>query len=242
VGEEIVQVWVIRTDLPDPVVACLARLLDPEERERATAFERAELRGRFIASRGAIRMIVGRELGVRPEAVSWERGEHGKPRLGQPGPHVSISRSGGLAAVAMASTRRVGVDVQRVEPGLDVVRMAERFYPAAEARFVARAAPAGQAARFLRLWARKEACVKVTGGLLLCGLRLGVRMSGDIVVSDPEGPLPGPYLVKDVRVPPGFHASVAVEGAAPFRLRTRSWPGRPASATERATFAAILGN
>jgi 4'-phosphopantetheinyl transferase len=230
VGEEIVRVWVIRTDLPDSMVASLERLLDDGERERADAFGRADLRARFVAARGAIRMIVGRELRIAPEQVRWQLGQRGKPLLGQAGPHVSMSRSGELAALALAGTRRVGVDVQRIEAGLDPVRMSERFYPVAEASYVATAGPDGQADRFTRLWARKEACVKVSGGLLLSGLRLSVftdgeHLSGEIPVSDPGGPLPGPYLVKDVRVPAGFHAAVAVEGAEPFRLRTLSWPG-----------------
>ncbi len=229
----------IRTDLPGSVVARLERLLDSEERERAGAFARAEHRARFVAAHGAIRMIVGRELGVRPEVVSWRRGEHGKPVLAEPGPRLSISRSGELAALALADTRRVGVDVQRLESGIDVVRMAERFYPAAEARFVAQAGPAEQVSRFMRLWTRKEACVKVAGGLLFPGLRLSVHSSGEIIVSDAGGPLLGPYLVKDVQVPAGFHASVAAEGAEPFELRTHSWPGPPASETERLTLAAL---
>lgn len=168
--------------------------------------------------------------------VTFRRGEHGKPVLAEPGPQVSISRSGELAALALADSRRVGVDVQRLESGIDVVRMAERFYPAAEARFVAQAGPAEQVSRFLRLWTRKEACVKVAGGLLLSGLRLGV---GDTMVSDPGGPLPGPYLLKDVQVPAGFHASVAAEGPEPFQLRTHSWPGPPGSEPERITLAAL---
>ena len=216
--------WVIRTDLPESAVTRLERLLDPEERERAAAFGRAEARSRFIAAHGEIRTILGQELGVRPDLVAWQRGDHGKPAIARSSVQVSTSRSGELAALAIASARRVGVDVQRVEPGLDVVRMSERFYPASEARFVAAGEPADRVSRFLRLWARKEACVKVDGGLLLCGLRLGVHLNGEIVVSDPGGPLPGPYQVKDLRVPAGFHASVAVEGARPFRLRTYSWP------------------
>ena len=215
--------WVIRTDLPDSAVASLGRLLDADERERAEAFGRPEMRARFIAAHGAVRVIVGGQLGIAPELVRWRADGRGKPELAnRDAPKVSTSRSGELAALALAPSRRVGVDVQRVESGIDVVRMAGRFYPAAEAGFVAQAEPAEQVSRFLRLWARKEACVKAGGGLLLAGLRLETPTSG--VVSDPGGPLPGPYLVRDIEVPAGFHGSVAVAGEEPFCLRTRDWP------------------
>jgi hypothetical protein len=58
-------------------------------------------------------------------------------------------------------------------------------------------------------------------------------------VCDPGGPLPGPYLVTDVRAPAGFRAAVAAAGPEPFSVRTRSWPGRPASRAEAASYAAV---
>ncbi len=211
--------WVIGTDLSDSAAARLEGLLDQEERERAAAFSRAELRRRFITAHGATRLIVGGELGIAPESVKWQRGEHGKPAL-VPGPQVSMSRSGEFAALALASTRLVGVDIQRDEPGIDVVRMAQRFYPPDEARYVAQGDQAGQVGRFMWLWTRKEACVKVRGGLLLSGLRLGVRSPG-VTAAGGHG---WSYRVEDVQVPPGFHAAVAAEGPRPFELVTRFWP------------------
>ena len=100
------------------------------------------------------------------------------------------------------------------------VRVAERFYPPAKARFVAEAGPAGQVSRFTRLWARKEECVKVTGGRLLQGLRLPVGDDGAAVVHDPGGP--GPHLVQNVTGPRRFSTAVAAEGTAPLR----ALPGR----------------
>jgi 4'-phosphopantetheinyl transferase len=224
---DVVQVWLIQTDLPGPVLAGLEPLLDDAERSRAAAMLRGEHRRRFIAAHGIVRVIVGRHLGTPPAGLRWRHGPHGKPELALPRTslQVSLSHSGELTALALSSGRRVGVDIQRLAADVDVTRMSERFYPAAEARFVAAAAgSADQVSRFTRLWARKEACVKVTGGRLLPGLKLPVRGNG-MIAGDPGGPLPGPYLIRDVRVPRGFCAAVAIEGAEPFRVRTYAWPG-----------------
>jgi 4'-phosphopantetheinyl transferase len=114
------------------------------------------------------------------------------------------------------------VDVQRLLTGLDVTRMAQRFYPHPEALFVdAAAGTAERAERFTRLWVRKEACVKVSGGRLLPGLRLTV-LRPCVIAADPAGTPADSYMVRDLRVPLGFRAAVAAEGACPFSI-TRHW-------------------
>jgi 4'-phosphopantetheinyl transferase len=128
--------------------------------------------------------------------------------------------------LAVTRHRRVGVDIQQFPAGDRAARMAERYYPAAEARFVTAGGPDIQVSRFVRLWTRKEACVKVTGGRLMQGMKLPVHgASRRVIVCNPGGALPGPYLVRDVRVPPGFHAAVALEGAEPYRVTRHTWPG-----------------
>jgi 4'-phosphopantetheinyl transferase len=271
-----VEVWLIRTDLPDRVLAGLEPLLDDTERQRAGALLQAAERGRFVAAHGAARLLIGAALGAPPAQLRWRYGPHGKPELTGPwtGAQVSLSHSGDLAALALTARRRVGVDLQRLLPGGDVAGMARRFYPPGDARFVLTGGgAAGRAERFTRLWTRKEACVKVGGGRLVPGLRLPVcspdqigadqavpdqadpdqadpaqavpaRIGpigadhmvpdeagpGQLVAADPAGSLPGPLLVRDVPVPAGYYAAVALEGPLPYRVTRHWWPGgRPAS-------------
>lgn len=225
---DVVQVWLIRTDLDDRDLAGLEPLLDDAERSRVAAVLSDEHRRRFIAAHGAVRVIVGRELAVPPERIRWRYGPHGKPELAWPATslQVSLSHSAELAALALCRGRRVGVDIEQLAPGRAVTRLSDRFYPPAEAEFVSAASPAGQVRRFTRLWTRKEACVKVTGGVLVAGLKLPVRGAGYVIAGDPGGSLPGPYLIRDVRVPGGFYAAVALDGDRPFRVRTSWWPAR----------------
>lgn len=211
---DVVEVWLIRTDLPGPVLADLLSLLDDGERERARALAYPDSRHRFIAAHGAFRVILGRHLGVPPASLRWHVGPHGKPELAMPGPRVSFSHSGDFAALATATGRRVGIDIQQLLPRLDVTRLAARFYPRQEAEFVASAAaPARQAARFTQLWARKEAYVKVAGGRLLPGLEQVIPPSGVVDGGSGGGAPPGgPCLVRDIRAPGGYRAAVAAEG------------------------------
>ena len=221
-------VWLISTDVPAAVVAELRSTLDDAELARAATYQRADHQRSYLVAHGAIRAILADHLGISPREVRWRAGAHGKPELelssAGPVPQVSLSRSGALAAFAMTARRRVGIDLQQPEIGIDVVRMAERYFPPAEASYVASASLADRASRFFRLWARKEACVKVDGGLLLSGLRLTVLRTGTVVAGDPAGTTPGPYRIKDVRPPGQCYAAVAVEGTEPFTVRSHLWP------------------
>jgi 4'-phosphopantetheinyl transferase len=219
---DVVEVWLIRTDLPERVLAGLLPLLDEGERARADAVACPASRRQFIAAHGAFRVILGRRLGVPPQSLRWHLGPHGKPELAGPGPRVSFSHSGDLAALATAAGRRVGVDIQQLLPRLDVTRMAARFYPPQEAELVASApVRARQVARYIRLWARKEACVKVAGGRLLPGLELAIPRSG-VVGGDQGGTEVGPCLVRDVHAPRGYRAAVAAEGTDAYDV-IRRW-------------------
>lgn len=226
---DVVEVWLIRTDLPQRMLDDLLSLLDDDERERARALAHPESRRRFIAAHGAFRVILGRHLGVPPASLRWRLGPHGKPELAMPGPRVSFSHSGELAALATAPARRVGVDIQQLLPRLDVARMAARFYPPQEAEFVASGIePARQVDRFTRLWVRKEAFVKVAGGRLLPGLEQVIPRDGVVggSVTSGCGGLPGgPCLVRDIRAPRGYRAAVAAEGTRAYDV-IRRW-GKP---------------
>ncbi|MFC0530782.1 4'-phosphopantetheinyl transferase family protein [Phytohabitans kaempferiae] len=204
-----VRVWLVRSPLPAAVLDRLAGVLDDRERSRAAALDPMGWQ-RFVAAHGVARVLVAAQVGTAPERVRWAYGPHGKPETD--GVRVSLSHSGELAAVALTERRAVGVDVQRHKPGLDVVAMSARYFPADEARLVA--AGARRAAVFARLWARKEACVKATGGRLTPGLTLAVA-AGPVVG--------GTRHVLDLPVPEGFAGAAALCGAAPFRVTTAWW-------------------
>jgi 4'-phosphopantetheinyl transferase len=207
-----VDVWLIPTEVPPDRVAELAAMLDGHERRRADALVVLRRRIRYVAAHAAARVLIGRYLDVPPGSVSFTRGPHGKPEVA--GLRVNLSHSGDLAVLAVTSRRPVGVDVQRLLPHLDAPRMAARYFPAAEARYVAAAEPAS---RFAELWARKEACVKAAGGRLVPGLALNVHDGADVVCQNGH-----PYRWRDLPAPENFRAAVAAGGSEDFSV-SQGW-------------------
>jgi len=221
---DFVRVWIIPVDVPAETAASCRDVLDDSERARAAAFLSPRDQQRFIIAHGALRILAGRELGAPPAALSWIPGQYGKPVLAAPwsGLQTSLSHSGDMIAAAIAAVRPVGVDVQHLVPGLDTVGLSARFFPPEEAGYVAAGRDAGtRAARFARLWARKEAVVKSAGGRLWPNLTIAVHDRDVVSCAEPASP----HRVADVTAPAGFRAAVALAGAAPFVLETAGWPG-----------------
>lgn len=210
-----VRVWLVREQEYRPG---LAAVLDAGERRRAAAYREELTRRRWVLSHAALRMIAGPVLGMDPAALSWTIGTHGKPEL--PGLHVNLSHSGGLAMVAVSVERRVGVDIQQVVPGLDVLGMAERYYPADEAAHVGSGEGSGD--RFAALWSRKEALVKAAGGRLTQALPVPV-LGRDVVGYYGAAGQVGRYRVADVGAPEGYRAAVAVAGDDEIEVEFGVW-------------------
>jgi 4'-phosphopantetheinyl transferase len=225
-GEKI-HVWLIHTDLPEAVVTRLGGLLDTEEGRRAAATINPADRRRYTVAHAALRLILARHLGATPADLAWHPGPHGKPELAgrrAGAAHFSLSGSGDLAMLAVSGQRRVGVDLQILPPAVAAIRVARRFFPPAEAEYVAAGGRALAAHRFTTLWARKEACVKVHGGRLVDGMKLPVRRAHRFTLDRCDGVLPGPLQVTDLRCPTGFRAALALEGEQPYRVARHRWP------------------
>jgi len=220
----LVRVWIIPVDVPPEVQAGCRDVLDDGERARAAACLTPRDRQRYTVAHGALRILAGRVLAARPGALSWTPGRHGKPELAPPwsGLHTSLSHAGDLIATAISTDRPVGVDIQDLAPGLDLVGLSARFFPPDEAGYVAAGAgPAARADRFAYLWTRKEAVVKAAGGRLWSNLKIAVRGRDVVSCAEPARP----HRVADVTAPVSYRAAVALTGAAPFALEAAGWPG-----------------
>jgi 4'-phosphopantetheinyl transferase len=213
-----VHAWRIELDQPDAVVERLSATLDPDELRRADRFYSSTHRARFIVGRGSLRAILSRYLGIEPVAVAFRYGDRGKPELEGAEPlRFNLAHSGGLAVLAVATGRTVGVDVEQVRPMQDFERIVERFFSPAE-RSAFFALPEGRRAEaFFRGWTCKEAYMKATGeGFALPLDRFDVSLDEDepprlLRVAGRPGE-EGRWGYRVFRPTPESRAALAVEG------------------------------
>ena len=90
--------------------------LPAAERDRAAGIERSEARERWVASRWALREVLGLYLEREPAEIELRFGSRGKPMLagGDGSLRFNLSHSGELALIAVTGEREVGVDIQRI--------------------------------------------------------------------------------------------------------------------------------
>jgi 4'-phosphopantetheinyl transferase len=136
-------VWLVSLDRSAPDVEHLYELLSAEERERAGSLPLRPRKRRYAVRQGALREVLSRYVEVAPEAVDLIRSERGKPAL-RHGPQFSVSDSGELALVAIASCA-VGADLERVVDR----RITRRV-----------GCDAGRLEDFYERWTAREACAK----------------------------------------------------------------------------------
>ncbi|MCX4744837.1 4'-phosphopantetheinyl transferase superfamily protein [Kitasatospora sp. NBC_01287] len=118
---------------------------------------------RAAARELALRLVAGR-VGVAVDRLRLGRAVSGQPVVeGASGVAVSISHVRGVVAVAAGTgVGGVGVDVERIRPVAHEA-LARRWFPAAEAAWIAGREPAERSAAFLWLWTQKEALAKARG-------------------------------------------------------------------------------
>ena len=220
-------VWRASLDVTPSLLAMLEATLSTEERARAARFVRIADGARYVAAHAFLRDILGRYLERRPESLRFRSGPFGKPELDREGKgasaatalQFSLSHADGLALVALTRGRRVGVDLERVEPALAEGRIPEHFLSPHEVAEL-RALPVDQQLdAFFACWTRKEAYVKARGdGMSLRFDSFDVTLTPGIPAAllhapgDPNEA--GRWTLWTLVVAPGYAGAVAVEGQA----------------------------
>ena len=228
-----VHLWRATLDVSATQLTALSATLGDDEPERAARriFERD--RRHFVAARGTLRMLLGRYLKREPASLSFEYGPHGKPRLhtvpdAAQRIEFNVAHSHGLALIAVARDRTVGVDLERVRSEIRCDALARRCYSPAELCYYETLSDDLRRQHFFTAWARKESLLKVTGR----GLSLAMR---DVEVAESSGITAGVLKLADASGVPknwrwqavepgdGYTGAIAAEDG-PWQLHRWQWP------------------
>ncbi|MEV5968343.1 4'-phosphopantetheinyl transferase superfamily protein [Kribbella sp. NPDC051952] len=178
--------------------------MDEVERGRLAAYVRDEDKARFLLGATLVRRLLAARFSLPPASIVVNRTcpdcgkPHGKVRTD--GAELSVTHAGDLVGVAIGD-HPLGLDVEKVDPGIDIDAVARLTLAPEELRDLSQYNGIEKASVFTTYWTRKEAVVKATGD----GLRTDLRT---VMVPD------GTHLV-ELAVPPGYLAALAVMSAAP---------------------------
>jgi 4'-phosphopantetheinyl transferase len=171
-GDGSVRVWFTDLDQQEtraPQISWLSR----NEQIRAARLKNPLERERFIASRVFIRRVLSDLTGIAPEDLGILRDKCGKPFLTLTGDakyqplenslEFNVSHSEDAFCIATTLGDNVGVDVEVVNPNLDVLAISKASLHSEDIDRIQRALPDERSLVFYRLWTRREAFAKMLG-------------------------------------------------------------------------------
>jgi len=224
-----VDLWSARLDQPDAQVDRLVGACSADEVARARRLVDRRRGRHWLVGRAILREVLGDYTGLSAGAIEIIAEPGRKPRLpGSPPPlHFNLSHSGSVIVVAVTDDREVGVDVERVDPRLDIDVITRRFLSTSERAHLHALSGVERRVSFFRLWTAREACLKAAGRGL--GLAPGVDEVEALLtwrpvraeLRDPDGSATSWSLI-DVPAPTGYVATLAIEGG-PAAVRLRRW-------------------
>ncbi len=194
-----VGVWIV--DLDDaraPQGSELAAGLSGDELARASS-RSIDVARRWLRSHFALRRILGACLDQDPASLKIESTELGQPFVdGARGFAFSLSHSWDRALVAVSRAGAVGVDVERIRPGLHETAIAQRIIGGDASETLEKTTPSSRTDAFFRMWVRHEAALKCRGvglvaaigsdvadGLAVTDVEVGVGYAGALAIDGP---------------------------------------------------------
>ena len=202
-----------------------------DESERAARFHFQADRERFILAHGCLRGILARYLHCEPRQVIFSVGEFGKPDLVPPQElDFNLSHSGNVALIAVARHRRVGIDVERIRPDMEVESIAGRFFSPAEISELMTLPLDQRPVGFFNGWTRKEAYIKAHGlGLSLPLDSFDVSLTPGkptaLRATRPESGEADHWTLVSINAAPGYAGALAIRGQG-LEFRYWGWSGQ----------------
>ncbi len=160
-------IW--RADLPQDEARSEIywRVLNEEERQRASRFKFAKHRNRFIIARGILRFLLADYLSLLPQEVNFQYSAHGKPEIApEQNPdslRFNLSHSHDMATYVFAYRYDVGIDVEYLLHDCEANEIAKRFFSEKEYEEYCLVPDEFKQIAFFNAWTRKEAFIKAVG-------------------------------------------------------------------------------
>lgn len=223
-----VHLWQI--DMNNFVSQCddLQEILTETEWAKANRFVQKTDRERSIIARSLLRQLLGKYLLCKPEEVNFQYNAFDKPMLADShnnSLYFNVSHSQQWIVYAISPIYHVGVDIEYINPEVDVSGIAERFFHSDESRYIQSLNGDAQVRAFFHCWTRKEALLKALGeGLSFPLEECHVSLDDDEMVSvlklaDHDI---NDWKLFNLNLADGFAAAVAIHGPV-TSLKQRMW-------------------
>ncbi len=203
-----VHIWLVAPPREsDADVAQWSTLLSDEERLHVARHRFERHRREAAVSRALVRATLAEYIERDPSTFCYRVGAFGRPSLEpQEAVHFNATNHPELVACAVSLDPQIGVDLEPLARGGEILEVAETVFSSPERAALAALPPEQRAERAVALWTCKEAYIKAVGTGFSASLL-------DIVVEFPEA------------APPTLRFLAGIDDPAAWRLATRDVDG-----------------
>ncbi len=171
-GTDDIHVWTGGFDADGQDSDRMTLILSQDEIRRARAFRFEQDQSRYIQAHAVLRLLLSKYAGIVPQNLKFQEGLHGKPALVSVSPlYFNLSHTKDMMAVALSSSREIGVDIEKQDDMQDMEGVARQFMSEDEFRNLAGLDASAQKKFFYGCWVRKEALLKAAGTGLIDHIR-----------------------------------------------------------------------
>lgn len=157
-------IWLLDArSVDEALLATSISWLSPGELARHARFMRPQRQRQFVLGRALLRTVLGQALGVPPAAIVLEERAGQAPLSPAGAPSFSLSHSGHWIACAVSRQTALGLDIEMMDKGRDVLALARQAFGDAVADSLAAMPRDAQLASFYRRWSEFEARYKLGG-------------------------------------------------------------------------------
>ncbi|SHJ37650.1 4'-phosphopantetheinyl transferase family protein [Pseudozobellia thermophila] len=226
--ENDIQVWFFSVDDFQGDLGLYKALLSDEELQRSQKFKFERDRKLNVMARSALRILAGRYLGRDPGSLGVAYQEFGKPYFWEhPGLRFNISHSDAFIVLAFGMDAELGVDVERIKTGFDVLRIAQNFFSSSEMDSLDKMPKENRYLAFYRLWTRKESFIKAKGSGLsfpLASFSVSIGEEARLLATEWNPGECREWSMRSFRPAPGYIGALSVR--APIRkIGYYQWQG-----------------
>lgn len=201
-----VHIWIV--DLKrQSRLSRFSNILPAGEKRFARTFLSPRARSDYVVSRAAMRLVLARYAGLRPDMIDIRPNASGALEI-QNGAvsHVKLSLSHCRHGIAIALTKKaaIGVDLEWIDQKPEIVRGVSRFFNGSERHFTTKQ-------QIWDCWCRKEALLK-GAGVGISGLGATLPELADPKNNVRMPPKWGRWHVESIAFHPRFALACAVAG------------------------------
>ena len=164
------------------------QLLSSKELKRCNRLVNEKLRMRFSLSHAWKRIIIARYLKSSPLELIFNTAKYGKPFLSSETPSYipalkfNFSHSADRLLLAISNSNEIGVDVEFMNPEIEALELAERFFALTEFKQLKNLSDKEIIIPFYRIWTAKEAVIKALGkGLSYHLSSFGIQLTDNYI-------------------------------------------------------------